>query len=156
MICSVFSNWCRRSQSLITQETFKLNRGAQKSDQICRHYVLSYVVFPVLVSRGRAQEIVLEVGYGLSAESQIPLTLLTARSVLSSVSEPFLACGTLRKRIIICGSQWWIHSNLLLSLMTFWKCIFNGILKDALACSTPEYRKWHTRVPRHPSWETLV
>ena len=68
----------------------------------------------------------------------------------SSVSQPFLACDILRKRIIIRGTWRRTHSNLLQSLTPFWKCIFNGILKDALACGTPEYRKRHPRVPRHP------
>jgi len=33
---------------------------------------------------------------------------------------------------------------------------FNDILKNVLARGTPEYRKWHPRVPRHHGWEPLV
>jgi len=28
-------------------------------------------------------------------------------------------------------------------------------LENALARGTPEYRKWHPRVPRYPGWELL-
>jgi len=37
----------------------------------------------------------------------------------SSVSQPFLACDILRKRIIIRGTWWRTHSNLLQSLTPF-------------------------------------
>jgi len=29
-------------------------------------------------------------------------------------------------------------------------------LNKTLARGTPEYRKWHPRVPRHPGWEPLL
>jgi len=47
------------------------------------------------------------------------------------------------------------YTILLQGLMTVWKCIFNSILKNALARGTPGYCKWHPRVPRHPGWEPL-
>jgi len=28
-------------------------------------------------------------------------------------------------------------------------------LKNVLALGTPEYRKWHPKVPGRPGWETL-
>ena len=34
--------------------------------------------------------------------------------------------------------------------------IFNDIVKNAVARSTPEYRKWHPAVPRHSGLEPLV
>jgi len=39
--------------------------------------------------------------------------------------------------------------------MTFSKCAFNDVLKNALARGTPVYCKWHPRVPQHPGRESL-
>jgi len=75
------------------------------------------------------------------------------RFVQPSTSQTFRLAPLYRKELQFAATS---EEHIAKGLMTFGKYIFNDILKNALACGTPEYRKWHPRVPRNPCWEPLI